>query len=84
MIQKSPSTAALDPAEYRGYAGLSPLVGLHSMSEALVKGLSVEEVVSRIQRLHWSLKRLHGIFVSRITASVGRCCAQSWVGSRGP
>src|ERR1700680_2897337 len=68
MIQKSPSTGVPDPSEYRGYAGLSPLVGLHSMSEALVKGLPVEEVISRIKRLHWSLKRLHDIFVSRITA----------------
>jgi hypothetical protein len=50
MIQKSPSTGAQNPAGYRGYAGLSPLVGLHSMSEALVKGLPVEEVVSRIKR----------------------------------
>src|ERR1700680_1152454 len=68
MIQKSPSTGAPDPSEYRGYAGLSPLVGLHSMSEALVKGLPVKEVISRVNRLHWSLKRLHDIFVSRITA----------------
>ena len=69
MIQKSPSIGAPDPSEYRGYAGLSPLVGLHSMSEALVKGLRVKEVISRVKRLHWSLKRLHDIFVSRITAT---------------
>lgn len=68
MTQNSPLPGAPDPAEYKGYAGLPPLVGLHTMSEALVKGLPVEEVVSRIRRLHWSLKRLHDIFVSRITA----------------
>jgi hypothetical protein len=68
MIQKSPSTGVPDPSGYRGYAGLSPLVGLHSMSEALVKGLPVKEVIFRVKRLHWSLKRLHDIFVSRITA----------------
>jgi hypothetical protein len=68
MAQKPKSTGPEDPAAYRGYAGLPPLVGLHTMSEALVKGLPVEEVVSRIKRLHWSLRRVHDIFVSRITA----------------
>src|ERR1700674_2173143 len=68
MIHQSTSTGTPDSSEYRGYAGLCPLVGLHSMSEALVKGLPVKEVISRVKRLHWSLKRLHDIFVSRITA----------------
>jgi hypothetical protein len=68
LIQKSPSTDVPNPTEYQGYAGLPRLVGLHSMSEALAKGLPVEEVTSRIKRLHWSLKRLHDIFISRITA----------------
>ncbi|MGO8718640.1 MAG: hypothetical protein ACLQMO_05415 [Acidobacteriaceae bacterium] len=53
---------------YRGYSNLPPLVGLHSMTEASTKGLTVAESVSRLLRLHWSLKRLHSIFVSRIAA----------------
>lgn len=53
---------------YRGYANLPSLVGLHTMSEASSRGLSVAESVARILRLHWSLKRLHMIFVSRIAA----------------
>ena len=57
-----------DPASYKGYRGLPPLVGLHSVSGALVRGLPVEEVVSRLLRLQWSLKRLHEVFVSRITS----------------
>jgi hypothetical protein len=53
---------------YRGYAGLPPLVGLQSMSEATSKGLTVAESVARMLRLHWSLKRIHNIFVSRIAS----------------
>jgi hypothetical protein len=53
---------------YRGYSNLPPLAGLHSMTEASTKGLTVAESVSRLLRLHWSLKRLHSIFVSRIAA----------------
>jgi hypothetical protein len=54
--------------EYTGYAGLPPLVGLHSMREATTVGLTVAESVARLKRLHWSLKRLHGIFVARTTS----------------
>jgi hypothetical protein len=68
MIENSLLTVAPDLDAYRGYAGLPPLVGLHSISEALAKGLTVEEVVSRLLRVQWSLKRLHDILVSRITA----------------
>jgi hypothetical protein len=54
---------------YTGYAGLPPLVGLQTMAEAASKGLTVAESVARLKRLHWSLKRLHGIFVARIAAT---------------
>ncbi len=54
--------------EYRGYAGLPPLVGLETMTEAITQGLTVAESVTRLKRLHWSLKRLHGIFVAKIAA----------------
>ncbi len=53
---------------YQGFAGLPPLVGLHPMSEAATIGLTVSESVARQKRIHWSLKRLHSIFVSRITS----------------
>jgi hypothetical protein len=53
---------------YKGFEGLPPLVGLHSMREAATTGLTVTESVARLKRLHWSLKRLHHIFVSRITS----------------
>lgn len=54
---------------YAGYAGLQPLVGLVSMREAIGRGLSVAASVNRLKRLHWSLQRLHQIFVSRITST---------------
>ena len=53
---------------YQGFAGLPPLVGLHTMDAAATTGLTVGESVARLKRVHWSLKRLHKIFVSRITS----------------
>jgi hypothetical protein len=53
---------------YRGFRGLPPLAGLHSVQEATTTGLTVSASVARLKRLHWSLKRLHQIFVSRITS----------------
>ena len=55
-------------SEYRGFAGLPPLVGLHSMQDAAARGLTVGESVERLKRIHWSLKRLHQIFLSHITS----------------
>ena len=60
-----PSGTSVD--SYVGFAGLPPLVGLHSMREAATTGLTVGESVARLKRLHWSLKNLHRVFVSRIT-----------------
>lgn len=53
---------------YKGYAGLPVLVDLHTMSEAKSKGLSVQEVVNRLKRLHWAMKRLHGVMVGCIAS----------------
>jgi hypothetical protein len=63
---RNPSEAPVD--SYVGFSGVPPLVGLQSMCEATTVGLTVGESVARLKRLHWSLKRLHGIFVSRITS----------------
>jgi hypothetical protein len=54
---------------YRGYAGLPSFVGLQTMAETVTTGLTVTESVARLKRLHWSLKRLHGIFTARIAAT---------------
>ena len=69
MIEHEPEPSQIGPESYRGYAGLPPLVGLQSMSEAVAKGITVAESVGRLLRIHWSLKRLHTIFVARIAAT---------------
>jgi len=71
MTQRLRLEQAKEPQveSYQGYAGLPPLVGLHSMCEAVTKGLPVAESVARLKRMHWALKRLHNIFVSRIAAT---------------
>ncbi|HET6407761.1 MAG TPA: hypothetical protein VFG14_07760 [Chthoniobacteraceae bacterium] len=55
-------------ARYQSYGDLPVLAGLCSMAEAQCRGLSVEECVRRLKRFHYALKRLHEIFVARITA----------------
>jgi hypothetical protein len=59
----------VEPDHYQGYKGLPVLAGLASMAETVRKGLTVEESVGRVKRLHWAIKRLHGIFIARITAT---------------
>ena len=71
MRQESNNNDALSlySDQYSGYAGLPVLVGLHTMSEAKAKGLAVQEAVDRLRRLHWAMKRLHGILVGRIAST---------------
>ena len=53
---------------YRSYRDLPPLAGLCSMEEAMRPGLSVEQCVTRLKRYHYAFKRLHQIFIARLTA----------------
>ena len=53
---------------YRSYKGLPPLAGLASFTEAQRPGLSVEECVRRLKRYHFAFRRLHEIFLARLTA----------------
>jgi hypothetical protein len=53
---------------YQSYKGLPSLAGLCSIEEAARPGLSIEDCVARLKRYHWVLKRLHQIFLSRLTA----------------
>lgn len=68
MAQDNQSAARATVDTYTGYAGLPPVVGLQTMREATTTGLNVTQSVARLKRLHWSLKRLHQIFVARITS----------------
>jgi hypothetical protein len=47
---------------------LPALAGLADFESASRPGLSVEESVRRLKRFHYALRRLHEIFVARITA----------------
>src|SRR5271170_6489020 len=66
--QDSAGSQRISLDSYEGFAGLPPLVGLHTMGGAATTGLTVSDSVARLKRIHWSLKRLHQIFVSRITS----------------
>ncbi len=54
--------------EYKTLHGLPPLAGLAGFPDAVKPGLSVEESVRRLKTHHYALKRLHQIFLSRLTA----------------
>src|SRR6187549_4046985 len=47
---------------------LPALAGLATFAEAQKPGLSVEECVRRLKRYHYAFKRLHEIFIARLTA----------------
>ncbi len=53
---------------YRTFAGLPALAGLGSMHEAVRPGLAVAESVRRLKRHHYVLRRLHALWVGRITS----------------
>jgi len=47
---------------------LPPLAGLATLDDAARPGLLVEACTARWKRLHYALKRLHGILTARLTA----------------
>src|SRR5215210_7618811 len=53
---------------YSRFRDLPPLAGLCTIEEAARPGLSVDESVRRLKRYHYAFKRLHEIFVARLTA----------------
>ena len=53
---------------YQSYRNLPMLAGVCSFAEASRPGLSVEQCVARLKRYHYAFKRLHQIFVARLTA----------------
>jgi hypothetical protein len=53
---------------YETYRNLPALAGLCSIEDAAKPGLSIEDCVARLKRYHYSFKRLHQIFISRLTA----------------
>src|SRR5438309_8905050 len=55
-------------ANYRPYKNLPPLAGYCTFEEAQRPGLSIDECVRRLKRYHYVFKRLHEIFIARLTA----------------
>src|SRR6185436_15853212 len=64
----SPHTDGMNASNYRSLHGLPALAGLANFEEAQKPGLSVEECVRRLKRYHYAFKRVHGIFIARLTA----------------
>lgn len=68
-MNKSPTERARAfAAQYQTYSGLPPLAGLGSFTAAVDPGLSVEESVRRLKAAHYAFRRLHRIFLARLTA----------------
>ena len=53
---------------YQSHRGLPSLAGLCTIDDAMRPGLSVEQCVTRLKRAHYAFKRLHQIFLARLTA----------------
>src|ERR1044071_344639 len=53
---------------YASYRNLPMLAGVCTLDEASRPGLSVEQCVTRLKRYHYAFKRLHQIFIARLTA----------------
>jgi hypothetical protein len=62
------SSSVSNLKSYRGYAGLPALAGLSTMQQATTAGLTIGEGVDRLKRLHWAMRRLHGIFIGHIVS----------------
>jgi hypothetical protein len=58
----------MTPQDEAPYSNMPQLAGLCSIEQAAKPGLSVEECVRRLKRYHYAFKRLHEIFLARITA----------------
>ncbi len=58
----------MNPTSYRSYRDLPPLAGIATIPEAMRVGLSIDCCVDRLKRHHWAWRRLHQIFVDRLTA----------------
>lgn len=54
--------------DYQTYRGLPPLVGLATFPEAVAPGMSVEASVDGLKRHHYAFRRLHQVFIARITS----------------
>jgi len=53
---------------YRPLHDLPPVAGITTLEDAMRVGFSIDECVARLKRHHWAFRRLHQIFIQRLTA----------------
>jgi hypothetical protein len=53
---------------YQSYKGIPPLAGVCTFEEAMKPGMSIDECVTRLKRIHYCFVRLHEILTARITS----------------
>lgn len=58
----------MNPTEYRSLHNLPPIAGIASFEDAMRIGFSIDDCVARLKRHHWAFRRLHEIFIKRLTA----------------
>jgi hypothetical protein len=58
----------MTPDDRHPYAQLPPVAGITTPDQAMRLGFSVEDCVARLKRHHWAFRRLHEVFVKRLTA----------------
>jgi len=58
----------ITPESYSSYGNLPPMAGICTVPEAARLGFSVDDCVRRLKRHHWAFRRMHDIFVRRLTA----------------
>ena len=68
MDRNPAPTASTLIRDYQTHRGLPALAGLVSFADAIRPGLSVEASVLRLKRHHYAFRRLHEIFIARLTA----------------
>ena len=58
----------MTPIVYETLHGLPSVAGIATFDEAMRIGFSVEDCVARLKRHHWAFRRLHEVFVKRLTS----------------
>jgi hypothetical protein len=58
----------MKPETYRPLHDLPAIAGITSIEDAMRLGFSIDDCVARLKRHHWSFRRLHEIFIKRLTA----------------
>ena len=53
---------------YRPLHDLPPIAGITTIEDAMRIGFSIDDCVARLKRHHWAFRRLHEIFIKRLTA----------------